>query len=164
MTNRSLTSEKKEIIYHELIPRIHALIEGEQDWIAILSSIACELHQAFPYFHWTGFYRVTKPEMLKVGPYQGGHGCLSIPFDKGVCGYAARHKKTIRLDNVHDFSDHIACSSSTISEIVIPILDTKGDVKAVLDVDSDDAKAFCQVDETHLCKLCQHLSLYAPSH
>ena len=77
-------------------------------------------------FDWTGFYRVVAPELLKIGPYQGGHGCLVIPFSKGVCGAAARENRVQLVDDVHAFPGHIACSSSTLSEIVLPVRDGAG--------------------------------------
>ena len=85
-----------------------------------------ELHNAFDHYHWTGFYRTTSPGILKIGPYQGGHGCLVIAFENGICGAAARTGKTQNVPNVHDRSEHIACSSTTNSEIVVPIKNSKG--------------------------------------
>ena len=133
--------------YQELHKRLGALLDGEEDWVSAMATVACELHHAYERFHWTGFYRVTEPGVLRVGPYQGGHGCLEIPFERGVCGAAARQARVIRLDDVEQFQDHIACSSSTRSEIVVPIRDAHGRVFAVLDVDSDHPAAFDEVDE-----------------
>jgi GAF domain-containing protein len=92
--------------------------------------------------------------MLAVGPYQGGHGCLRIPFSRGVCGAAARTQQTQFVPDVHAFADHIACSSSTLSEVVVPILDLHGDTIAVLDIDSDDPAVFTHIDRTALETLC----------
>ncbi len=139
----------KHALYTEVRARLDSLLEGECDLVAMLSTIVCELHHSFEYFHWTGFYRA-RGEELFVGPYQGGHGCLRIAFSRGVCGAAARTKTTQRHDNVHDAPDHIACSSSTVSEIVVPVLSPAGDVLAVLDVDSDLGAAFCDVDHREL--------------
>ena len=139
----------KGATYTEVRARLDALLEGETDLVAMLSTVVCELHSSFAYFHWTGFYRARGVELV-VGPYQGGHGCLRIAFSRGVCGAAARTKITQRHDNVHDAPDHIACSSSTVSEIVVPVLSPAGEVLAVLDVDSDVAAAFCDIDQREL--------------
>lgn len=132
--------------YSAVVVRIRSLLEGEEDVIARMATIACELHHSLPHFHWTGFYRVWKPGVLKIGPYQGGHGCLEISFDRGVCGACASRKETIIVDDVDAFPGHIACSSSTRSEIVVPVLDPSGELMAILDVDSDDPAAFDPVD------------------
>ncbi len=147
--------------YREVRAEIDALLDGEDDFVAAMATVACELHHAFAHFHWTGFYRVIAPRLLAVGPYQGGHGCLRIPFDRGVCGAAARTKTTQRVADVHAFADHIACSSTTRSEIVVPILgrhgEHDGETIAVLDVDSDDLDAFDDVDQRELEDLCRML-------
>lgn len=127
--------------------RLGELLSGETDAVAIMATIACELHHHFPYFHWTGFYRVVETGLLKIGPYQGWHGCLSIPFERGICGRCAREKQTVVIPDVKLEIDHIACSSSTCSEIVVPIFDSMGNLRAVLDVDSDFPAAF---NETHV--------------
>jgi len=98
--------------------RILSLTEGEDDVIAKMATMACELFHSDARFDWVGFYRVAAPQMLKIGPYQGGHGCLQIPFDKGVCGAAARTGATQLVDDVEAYPGHIACSSSTRSELV----------------------------------------------
>ncbi|NDV63588.1 GAF domain-containing protein [Puniceicoccales bacterium CK1056] len=144
----------KQERYRQVRHRIQALIEGESDEIAVMATIACELHNSFEYFHWTGFYRVVKSGLLKIGPYQGGHGCLVIPFERGVCGAAAREAKTLRIDDVESFPGHIACSSTTKSEIVVPVMDKSGCVRAVLDVDSDLPAAFDEIDEAELTAIC----------
>jgi GAF domain-containing protein len=128
--------------YDEVFGRLRLMLEGETDAVAIMATVACELHQAFEHLTWTGFYRVTEPELLTVGPYQGGHGCLRIPFDRGVCGAAARSKTTQVVADVHAFEGHIACSATTRSELVVPIMDSQGAVVAVLDLDSDEPAAF----------------------
>jgi L-methionine (R)-S-oxide reductase len=140
--------------YAECANRIQGLIDGEDDWIAILATVACELHHGFEAFHWTGFYRVTEPRLLVIGPYQGGHGCIRIPFDRGVCGAAARNRQTQLVPDVHEFPGHIACSSTTRSEIVVPVFDRKGRVVAVLDVDSDHVDAFDALDQKALEAIC----------
>jgi GAF domain-containing protein len=129
---------------------ILALIEGESDEIAVLATVAAELHHVFPHFHWVGFYRVVSSQLLKVGPYQGSHGCLTIPFDRGLCGRCASEKITQIAADVTQIPYHIACSGTTVSEIVVPVLDAWGDVRAVLDVDSDIADIFDAVDQQAL--------------
>lgn len=140
----------KQQIYNALLQNCSALTAGETDEVALMATLACEIHSALPYSHWTGFYRVTQPGLLKVGPYQGGHGCLQIDFERGVCGKAARENGTQIVEDVHALPYHIACSSSTVSEIVIPVTDSSGRVRAVLDLDSNDPAAFCAVDEAGL--------------
>lgn len=122
-----------------------------------MSTVACELNAGFDHFHWTGFYRSVRPDHLKVGPYQGGHGCLDIPFGKGVCGTSAAENRTIVVDDVDAFPGHIACSSSTRSEIVVPVRGPDGQVVAVLDVDSNDPAAFDDVDREQLEAICSLL-------
>ena len=149
--------EQKEALYQEVFQRIDALLEGQNDWISAMATVACELQQAFDYYHWTGFYRAVSDDLLLVGPYQGGHGCLEISFDRGVCGAAARTRETQLVPDVHAFPGHIACSSSTLSEIVVPVITPKDRLLAVLDVDSDDPDAFDAVDQQALESLCKKL-------
>lgn len=132
--------------WKELSERIAALSAGEEDAIALMATLACELHHADDRFDWTGFYRVVAPGLLKIGPYQGGHGCLTIPFERGVCGKAAREKRTVIIDDVDAFPDHIACSSTTRSEIVVPVLNGAGELLGVLDIDSNQPAAFDEQD------------------
>jgi L-methionine (R)-S-oxide reductase len=148
--------------FAEIHATITALLQGEDDWIAALATVACELHHGFEHFHWTGFYRVVAPDLLVVGPYQGGHGCLRIPFARGVCGQAARTKRTVRVDDVQAFADHIACSSTTRSEIVVPVVTPSGRLLAVLDVDSDWPAAFGEVDARGLERICADLARLGP--
>ncbi|WP_298805205.1 GAF domain-containing protein, partial [uncultured Lentibacter sp.] len=121
--------------YGTLAKTILSLAEGETDEVALMATLACEIYHADDRFDWTGFYRVTAPGMLKIGPYQGGHGCLSIPFTRGVCGAAARSRTVQLVDDVEAFEGHIACASSTRSELVLPVFNAVGDVIAVLDID-----------------------------
>ena len=132
--------------YDTLAKTIHSLTEGETDEVALMATLVCELHHADDRFDWTGFYRVTEPNLLKIGPYQGGHGCLQIPFSRGVCGAAARTRKVQLVDDVEAFEGHIACASSTRSELVLPVFNAAGDVIAVLDIDSDQPAAFVKAD------------------
>jgi L-methionine (R)-S-oxide reductase len=137
---------------HELIA---AIVDGETDPVAIMATVACELHHRFPHFHWTGFYRVIAPGLLKIGPYQGGHGCLTISFERGICGRCAREETTVIIPDVELEESHIACSSSTRSEIVVPVFDAQGGLRAVLDVDSDLPGAFGDEDALFLEGLCK---------
>ena len=132
--------------YDTLAKTVAALTEGEDDAVALMATLACEIHHSDDRFDWTGFYRVTGPEMLKIGPYQGGHGCLQIPFSRGVCGAAARTGEVQLVPDVDAFPGHIACASSTRSEIVLPVWNAAGDLIAVLDIDSDQPDAFDQAD------------------
>lgn len=138
----------------DLLTRLRALVDGVGDEIAVMATIACELHHADARFDWTGFYRVTSPGVLTVGPYQGGHGCLVIPFERGVCGRCAREGRAIMVPDVAAVADHIACSTTTRSEIVVPVFDAAGRVRAVLDVDSDQPDAFGTADAAFLEAVC----------
>lgn len=148
--------------YAEVAASVAALLEGETDWIAAQATVACELHHAFDYYHWTGFYRARpsegdRPDGLIIGPYQGGHGCLHIDLERGVCGAAARTRSTQLVPDVHAFPDHIACSSTTLSEVVVPVITPEGRLLGVLDVDSDLPAAFTEVDAQALEALCADL-------
>ncbi len=136
--------------YAGLRARVRSLCEGVDDPVALMATIACELYQGAEGFDWVGFYRVTAPEMLTIGPYQGGHGCLSIPFARGVCGAAARTERTVIVPDVEAFPDHIACAASTRSEIVLPVRNRDGQLIAVLDIDSDRPDAFAERDRAEL--------------
>ncbi len=136
--------------YSELSKTIAALTEGETDTVALMATVVCELHHADDRFDWTGFYRVTEPNLLKIGPYQGGHGCLVIPFDRGVCGAAAKTGEVQLVDDVDAFSGHIACATSTRAEIVLPVWNAKGELLGVLDIDSDQPAAFDANDSAAL--------------
>lgn len=150
-----METTEKQALYNEVLNNIQALIKGETDAIAIMATVTCELHQQFDYFDWTGFYRVIAPQLLKIGPYQGTHGCLTIPFDRGVCGAAARTQETQLIADVNKITDHIACSSSTQSEIVVPVLNKQKTLIAVLDVDSNTLNAFDNIDQMQLERVCQ---------
>jgi len=139
--------------YAQLAQNISALCEGEDDCVTLMATLACEIHHSDDRFHWTGFYRVVAPELLKIGPYQGGHGCLTIPFSRGVCGAAARMETVQLVDDVNAFADHIACSSTTQSELVLPVWNGVGDLLGVLDIDSDFPAAFDQDDAVELTKI-----------
>lgn len=143
----------KRVDYGALAKSIGALTRGEHDTVALMATVVCELHHADDRFDWTGFYRVVAPETLKIGPYQGRHGCLTIPFERGVCGAAARTGKVQIVADVNAFEGHIACANSTRSEIVLPVHDTRGDLIAVLDIDSDLPDAFGAGDAERLDRI-----------
>ena len=136
--------------YRRLAQTIAALTGGETDPVALMATVACEVHHADDRFDWTGFYRVVAPGLLKIGPYQGGHGCLTIPFDRGVCGAAAKSGQVQRVADVETFDGHIACASSTRSELVVPVRDGAGRLIAVFDIDSNQHAAFTAEDERHI--------------
>lgn len=145
--------------YEEVLRHIEALLEGEVDWIAAMATVASELHHSFDHYHWTGFYRAIDDDLLVIGPYQGGHGCLRIPFSRGVCGAAARSRTTQLVPDVDAFPGHIACSSTTRSEIVVPVITPSDRLLAVLDVDSNDPAAFDETDLRYLERLCDELGV-----
>jgi len=132
--------------YPTLAQTIAALTAGEDDAVALMATVACEVHHSDDRFDWTRFYRVTAPGILKIGPYQGGHGCLVIPFTRGVCGAAARTRTVQLVPDVDAFAGHIACASSTRSELVLPVLNAAGALIGVFDIDSNQPDAFDQRD------------------
>lgn len=136
--------------YDALATNIAALCHGETDAVALMATVVCEVHNTHPLADWTGFYRVVGPELLKIGPYQGGHGCLVIPFSRGVCGAAARAGKVLIVPDVDAFPGHIACASSTRSELVLPVWNGSGILLGVLDLDSDTPAAFTETDAARL--------------
>ena len=139
--------------HKHLSQQILALTKDETDTVAVMATVVCELHHGHSKADWTGFYRVVAPDLLKIGPYQGGHGCLVIPFSRGVCGAAAREGKVLNVPDVDAFPGHIACSSSTRSELVLPVWNAKGKLLGVLDLDSDTPAAFTAEDEAWLVPL-----------
>lgn len=139
--------------YDRLDATIDALCQGETDTVALMATVVCELHHAHPLSDWTGFYRVTAPDLLKIGPYQGSHGCLVIPFARGVCGAAARSGEVQLVPDVEAFPGHIACSSTTRSELVLPVRNGAGRLLGVLDLDSNTPAAFTETDATRLSAL-----------
>ncbi len=130
----------------QALANITAICAGEADVIANMATISCELFHGDARFDWVGFYRNIGNDTLKIGPYQGGHGCLTIPFSKGVCGAAARGGQPLIVDDVNSFDGHIACASSTVSEIVLPVLGPDGKLLGVLDIDSNQPSAFTLAD------------------
>ena len=141
-------------MHSDIYDQILAMFDDEPPWVTVLSTTVCILHHGFSHFHWTGFYVVSAPNELSVGPYQGGHGCLRISFSQGICGAAAHTKQTQWVRDVHTRPEHIACSATTQSEVVVPVLHN-GCVVAVLDVDSDILDAFSQEDVLFLEAVAQ---------
>lgn len=136
--------------YGEVRETIQALNEGEVDEVARMATVVCELYHHFERFDWVGFYRVAESEVLKIGPYQGGHRCLVIPFPCGVCGAAAREGRTQIVPVLGAFSGHIACAASTRSEIVVPVYDRAGQLIAVLYIGSNTLDNFDAADQAEL--------------
>ena len=137
--------------YRLLGRQLTALLEGETDAIAKMANVAAVLHETFG-FWWTGFYRVTGDELV-LGPFQGPVACMHIPFGKGVCGTAWKRNETVVVPDVEQFPGHIACSSASRSEIVVPVHGPDGAVTAVLDIDSDRLATFDEEDKVWLEKI-----------
>jgi len=143
--------------YVTLEKTIASLTEGETDPISLMATVTCEVHHSDERFDWTGFYRNVGEETLKIGPYQGGHGCLVIPFSRGVCGAAARTGQVQLIEDVNAFEGHIACASSTQSELVLPVFAKDGHLLGVFDLDSDLPNAFTQEDAEALDRILQNV-------
>ena len=141
----------KEKRYEELAKQISALVEGETDSISVMANVSAAIHEAMGFF-WTGFY-IVKGNELRLGPFQGGVACMHIPFARGVCGTAWQRKATVIVPDVEAFPGHIACSSLSRSEIVVPVFDANGNVTAVLDIDSRELNTFDEVDQRWLEKI-----------
>ena len=137
----------KETLYKDLIPQAESLLEGETDEVACMANLAALLHRAFG-FWWTGFYRVVGDELV-LGPFQGPVACIHIPYGRGVCGTAWKRNETVVVPDVEEFPGHIACSSESRSEIVVPVR-RQGRVVAVLDIDSKELAAFDDTDREFL--------------
>ncbi len=142
----------KSNAYAELDMASRSTLEGIHDPIAAMATMSALLHHGFGHL-WTGFYRVVRPDLLLVGPYQGTLGCLEIPFGKGVCGTAARERRSVVVPDVHAFPGHITCDARSRSEIVVPVFDPSGQLIAVLDIDSDKPGAFDDEDRECLEQL-----------
>jgi GAF domain-containing protein len=139
---------EKEKQYDLLYRQLSALLEGETDTVAKMANMAAVLHEAFG-FWWTGFYRVAGEELI-LGPFQGPVACMHIPFGKGVCGTAWARGASVVVPDVEAFPGHIACSSASRSEIVVPVFGVDGKVTAVLDIDSDRLATFDEEDRIGL--------------
>ena len=146
----------KEEQYKLLVSQIASLIEGEKDIIAVMSNVVAAIHQTMG-FWWTGFYRVNDEELV-LGPFQGPVACMHIPYGKGVCGTAWQRAETIIVPDVEQFPGHIACSSESKSEIVVPVFGNDGKVMAVLDIDSERLATFDDIDRKYLEDICKLLA------
>lgn len=151
-----VSATSKEGKYKELVPQIKALVEGEQDGLANMGNICAALKTTFD-FLWVGFYLVKENELV-LGPFQGPVACTRIALGKGVCGTAWKEQKTIVVPDVDLFPGHIACSSLSKSEIVIPLKNTTGAIVGVLDVDSDMLNSFDSIDEKYLEEIIRLLN------
>ena len=147
--------ETKEQRYERLLPQVAALCDGERDLIAKMANVSALLHHEFN-FWWTGFYRVVGGELL-LGPYQGPLACVHIAYGRGVCGTAWKERRTVVVPDVEQFPGHIACSSESRSEIVVPVFQNE-EVIAVLDIDSRDLNTFDATDARYLERLVALMS------
>lgn len=138
----------RERLYRKLLTDVQALLSEERDPVVWMASLACLIHHQLGFF-WVGFYRAVEGELV-IGPYQGTVGCLRISFDRGVCGACATAGETIIVPDVHEFPGHIACDSRSQSEIVVPVFDAEGELRAVLDIDSTTVGEFDGLDQTYL--------------
>lgn len=139
-------------LYSALLPQLNALLGDERDVVAAMANLSAAIHQAFGW-HWTGFYRVVGAELV-LGPFQGPVACARIGHGKGVCGTAWKEERTLVVPDVEKFPGHIACSTLTRSEIVVPIRARDGRIAAVLDIDSVEPNDFSQVDADGLARTC----------
>ncbi|MCL1894467.1 MAG: GAF domain-containing protein [Holophagaceae bacterium] len=153
-----IVGETKEDKYQSLLPQISALIEDETDLIATLANVSAALATTFKWL-WTGFY-IIKDQQLVLGPFQGQIACTRISHGKGVCGTAWKENRTLIVSDVEKFPGHIACSSLSKSEIVVPLRNTKGNVVGVLDVDSEFLDCFDETDSKYLEEVAHLLSRF----
>jgi GAF domain-containing protein len=143
----------KDEKYQLLTEQIESLIAGENDMVAVMANVCAAIQQEMGFF-WTGFYRVVNDELL-LGPFQGPVACMHIPFGRGVCGSAWKQRQTIVVPDVEQFPGHIACSSLSRSEIVVPLFSKDGEVTAVLDIDSKELATFDDTGRRHLETICR---------
>ena len=145
---------EKEEKYRLLVEQVRSLVEGESDGIAVMANVCAAIHETMGFF-WTGFYRVVGDELV-LGPFQGPVACMHIAFGRGVCGAAWQQRRTLVVPDVELFPGHIACSSLSRSEIVVPVFSQDGkDVVAVLDIDSRELATFDDTDRLYLERICQ---------
>lgn len=149
---KNLDAKQKERTYKKAVRELNSLLKNETHPVLKMATINCILKDNLPYYFWTGFYLVHNGELI-VGPYQGTLGCLHIAFGKGVCGTAAKTKKTQIVPDVHKFPGHIACDSQSQSEIVVPVFDRDKNLIAVFDVDSTEKNSFDETDKKYLERL-----------
>lgn len=143
--------------YRLLTKQISALIEGETDSVAVMANVCAVIHETMGFF-WTGFYRVKDGELV-LGPFQGPVACMHIGFGRGVCGTAWKQRETIVVPDVKQFPGHIACSSLSRSEIVVPVFSKDGEVQAVLDIDSRELATFDDTDRQYLEEICRMIHI-----
>ena len=143
----------KSTAYEELLNEVKSFIQDENDKIACMANVAALIHERFG-FWWTGFYRVIGEELV-LGPFQGPVACTRIRKGRGVCGTCWNEARTVIVPNVHEFPGHIACSSLSNSEIVVPVFDECGNITGVLDIDSRDFDTFDETDAEWLEKICR---------
>ena len=141
--------------YELLLRQVESLIEGETNKVGVLANVTAAIHDTMGFF-WVGFYLVDGNELI-LGPFQGSVACFHIPYNKGVCGTAWARRETVVVEDVETFPGHIACSSLSRSEIVVPVFDQNNEVTAVLDIDSTDLATFDETDQYYLEQLCQKL-------
>ena len=152
--NLLISTGSKQEKYRELLPQLHALVSTETDFIANLANVAAALKQTFGFF-WVGFY-IVKGDELVLGPFQGPIACTRIRIGRGVCGTAWKEVRTLIVPDVEQFPGHIACSSDSKSEIVVPMI-RQGEVVGVLDIDSDTLDSFDTVDARYLEEICTYI-------
>lgn len=152
--NLLISTGSKEEKYRDLLPQLHALVSTETDFIANLANVAAALKQTFGFF-WVGFY-IVKGDELVLGPFQGPIACTRIRIGRGVCGTAWKEVRTLIVPDVEQFPGHIACSSDSKSEIVVPMI-RQGEVVGVLDIDSDTLDSFDTVDARYLEEICTYI-------
>jgi len=152
--NLLISTGSKEEKYRELLPQLHALVSTETDFIANLANVAAALKQTFGFF-WVGFY-IVKGDELVLGPFQGPIACTRIRIGRGVCGTAWKEVRTLIVPDVEQFPGHIACSSDSKSEIVVPMI-RQGEIVGVLDIDSDTLDSFDTVDARYLEEICTYI-------
>jgi GAF domain-containing protein len=154
----SLDGDEKRAAYADAEQQLRGLLDGIDDPVTVMASAASVLFHALPQASFVGFYRVVAPRLLRVGPYQGPVACIEIPFERGVCGAAAREERTLLVPDVEAFPDHIACDVGARSEVVAPVHGRDGQLVAVLDLDSHALAAFDAIDEEGLAAITQLLA------
>ncbi|UTW67734.1 GAF domain-containing protein [bacterium SCSIO 12643] len=150
--NLQINKTSKKDAYETLLPQVQSLIAGEVNLIANLANACSAIQMTFDHL-WTGFYLVDKKQLV-LGPFQGPIACTRIPMGKGVCGTAWKEQNTVIVKNVNEFEGHIACSSDSVSEIVVPLFDLENNIIGVLDIDSAQEAMFDETDQKYLEKLC----------
>lgn len=150
--NLQINKTSKKDAYETLLPQVQSLIAGEVNLIANLANACSAIQMTFDHL-WTGFYLVDKKQLV-LGPFQGPIACTRIPMGKGVCGTAWKEQNTVIVKNVNEFEGHIACSSDSVSEIVVPLFDLENNIIGVLDIDSTQEAMFDETDQKYLEKLC----------